>query len=116
MEQLRQVNYKIRDVYVNNDRVKQIRESHVSSLQNNSDYQERLNELVTLYSYLEQGKDPLPSENVSIGRKVAEICNNSLAGLGVSLTRQTKQQAREFKPLIVTAMNKYSRFFKNFKF
>ncbi len=110
MEQLRQVNYKIRDVYVNNDRVKQIRESHVSSLQNNPDYQARLNDLITLYSYLEQGKDPLPSENVSIGRKVAEICNNSLAGLGVSLTRQTKQQAKEFKPMVVTAINKFKRF------
>lgn len=109
MEQLRQVNYKIRDVYVNNNRVKQIRDSHVNALQNSPDYQARLTELDTLYSYLEQGKDPLPSVNVSIGRKVAEICNNSLAGLGVSLTRQTKQQAKEFKPMIVTALNRYKR-------
>jgi hypothetical protein len=109
MEQLRQVNYKIRDVYVNNNRVKQIRDSHVNALQNSPDYQARLTELDTLYSYLEQGKDPLPNENVSIGRKVAEICNNSLAGLGVSLTRQTKQQAKEFRPMIVTALNRYRR-------
>ena len=113
MEQLRQVNYKIRDVYVNNNRVKQIRDSHVNALQNSPDYQARLTELDTLYSYLEQGKDPLPNENVSIGRKVAEICNNSLAGLGVSLTRQTKQQAKEFRPMIVTALNRYRRIINN---
>jgi len=116
MQQLREVNYKIRKVYVENDKVKQIRDSHNNSLLNSPDYQARLNELQTLYDLLEQGKDPLPSVNISIGRKVAEICNNSLAGLGVSLTRQTKQQAKEFKPMIVTAMNKYNRFFKTLNF
>jgi len=114
MQQLREVNYKIRKVYVENDKVKQIRDSHNNSLLNSPDYQARLNELQTLYDLLEQGKDPLPSVNVSIGRKVAEICNNSLAGLGVSLTRQTKQQAKEFRPMIVTALNRYRRIINYF--
>jgi hypothetical protein len=62
-----------------------------------------------------QGKDPLPNENVLIGRKVAKICNNSLAELGVSLIRQTKQQAKEFNSVVVSAMNKID-FSKNLNF
>ena len=112
MEQLREVNYNIRRVYVENEKVKQIKKSHTNALLNSPDYQARLNELQTLYDLLESGKDPLPNVEAPIGRKVAEICNNSLAGLGVSLTRQTKQQAKEFRPMIVTALNKFNRLFK----
>ena len=61
-----------------------------------------------------KGTDPLPQEQVSIGRKVSEICNNALAGLGVSLTRQTKQLPKQFQSMLVTALSKYKRFVNSF--
>jgi hypothetical protein len=109
MEQLKQVNYQIRRIYVDNEQVKNIKKSHLDSLLKNPDYQARYAELQTLYDFVEQGKDPLPNEEAPLGRKVAEICNNSLAGLGVSLTRQTKQLPKDFKPMLVTALNKYNK-------
>jgi hypothetical protein len=114
MGELQDVNNQIRKVYVDNEKVVQIKQAHETALLNDPEYQARNNELNILEDMLIKGSDPLPQENASIGRKVSEICNNALAGLGVSLTRQTKQLPKQFQSMLVTALSKYRRFINSF--
>lgn len=106
MDSLREINLKIRDLYIQNEQIQKLKESHQDSLNNNSDYILRYNELNKLYNMVSNGEDPLPNENMSLGKKVALICNNALIGLGTSLTRQ-KLRSKEFKPILITAYKKF---------
>lgn len=106
MDSLREINLKIRDLYIQNEKIQKLKESHRDSLNNNPDYILRYNELNKLYNMISNGEDPLPNENMSLGKKVALICNNALIGLGTSLTRQ-KLRSKEFKPILITAYKKF---------
>ena len=106
MDELRNVNLQIRNAYVQNDKINELKLQHETSLQSDTDYLARLQDLDTLENMLENNKDPMPEVNVSIGKKVATICNNALTGLGVSLTRESPKKGG-FEPMLRNSIYKF---------
>ena len=106
MDELRIINVQIRNAYVQNDKINELKSQHEMSLQSDPDYLARLQDLDTLENLLENNKDPMPDSNASIGKKVAAICNNALTGLGVSLTREAPKKGG-FEPMLRNSIYKF---------
>ncbi len=116
MDQWRDINNQIKNVYAQNNQLQEIIAKHRETLANDPDYQARLNDLMTAETLLERGDtlDNVPGDNMS--EKIKKICNNALAGYS-SMTRHKAEKV--FQPFFNTVeamFNRYIRIAKTIEF